>query len=207
MHNSEFMIVAMYQGLRRGEVLGLTIDNIDFVNNTITINKAYNQQNKFDTTKNKQSNRTIPLFEETRTILLKYKNQKERIFNLTNKQVELILKEIREKSKIENLKLKDMRSTFITRCKELNIPTHVIQSWVGHSIGSKVTDLVYTKHNNDVDNKCIDLLNKSKFYSQEKTTRHIILYNVVKSLHKYYILWYWRRVRDLNPRAPERLRP
>lgn len=155
----------MYQGLRRGEVLGLTIDNIDFTNNTITINKAFNQQNKFDTTKNKQSNRTIPLFEETKTILLKYKNQKERIFNLTNKQVELILKEIREKSKIENLKLKDMRSTFITRCKELNIPTHIIQSWVGHSIGSKVTDLVYTKHNNDVDNLYIDLLNKSKFYS------------------------------------------
>ena len=159
------MIVAMYQGLRRGEVLGLTIDNIDFVNNTITINKAYNQQNKFDTTKNKQSNRTIPLFEETKTILLKYKNQKERIFNLTNKQVELILKEIRKQSKIENLKLKDMRSTFITRCKELNIPTHVIQSWVGHTIGSNVTNIVYTKHNNDIDNKFIDIINKSKLYT------------------------------------------
>ena len=58
-----------------------------------------------------------------------------------------------------------MRSTFITRCKELNIPTHVIQSCVGHTIGSNVTNIVYTKHNNDIDNKFIDIINKSKLYT------------------------------------------
>ncbi len=163
--NADIMLIAMYQGLRRGEVLGLTIDNLDFENNTITIDKSYNQQNKFDTTKNKQSMRTMPMFTESRAILLKYKNAKNRIFDLTTKQYERVIDEIKNKSEIENLKMKDMRSTFITRCKELNIPTHIIQSWVGHVLGSSVTNAVYTKHNPDADNKYINILNKSKLYS------------------------------------------
>ena len=105
------------------------------------------------------------MFEETKTILLKYKNQKERIFEISNKQCDNLIEKIKEITQIANLKLKDMRSTFITRCKELNIPKHIIQSWVGHKIGSSVTDVVYTKHNTDVDNNYINIINKSKFYS------------------------------------------
>ncbi len=161
----DILIVAMYQGLRRGEVLGLTIDNIDFTNNKLTINKAFNGKNQFDTTKNKQSVRTMPLFEKTREILLKYKTAKNRIFDITNKQYDGILDKIKKSSTIENLKTKDMRATFITRCKELEVPKHIIQSWVGHIIGSSVTDTVYTSHNDDIDYKYIDILNKSKFYS------------------------------------------
>ncbi len=165
--NADFMLIAMYQGLRRGEVLGLTINNIDFENNTLTIEKSYNQQNKFDTTKNKQSMRTMPLFEESKQILLKYKNKPKdsRIFELTTKQHELITKEIKEKTMIKDLKTKDMRTTFITRCTELKIPEQIIQSWVGHKLGSIVTKQNYIKHNLDNDNKYIDILNNSKFYS------------------------------------------
>lgn len=163
--NADLILVAMYQGLRRGEVLGLTIDNIDYINNTITINKAWNGRNQFDTTKNSHSKRTIPMFEETRSILLKYKNQKERIFELSKHQCDDLIEKVKKATQIDNLKLKDMRSTFITRCKELNIPKHIIQSWVGHQIGSTVTDTVYTKHNTDIDNNYINIINKSKFYS------------------------------------------
>lgn len=49
----DLFLVGMYQGLRRGEILALTIDNLDFENNTITINKGWNRNNQFDTTKNK----------------------------------------------------------------------------------------------------------------------------------------------------------
>ena len=166
--NSDFILIALYQGLRRGEVLGLTIDNIDFEKNTLTINKAWNNKNQFDTTKNKYSNRTMPLFEKTKQILLKYKNQKERIFDITIKQYELILKAIKDESKIEALKLKDMRSTFITRCKELNIPEQVIQSWVGHQIGSTVTGMVYTKHNSDIDYNYINIINNSELITKKE---------------------------------------
>ncbi len=163
--NIDILFIALYQGLRRGEVLGLTIDNIDFENNTLTINKAWNEYNKWDTTKNKQSMRTMPLFEKSKNILLKYKNQKNRIFDVTNTACTKMLKEVRKVMNMPKLHIKDMRSTFITRCKEFNIPKHIIQSWVGHVIGSSVTDTVYTKHNTDVDNNYINIINNNNFKS------------------------------------------
>lgn len=166
-NNAEILIIAMYQGLRRGEALGLTWNNVDFNNNTLSITKSWNQYNEFDTTKNTQSVRTMPLFEETKKLLLNHKNKNpnERIFNITKQQLENIIENVKKETKIDVLQFKDMRSTFITRCKELNIPTHIIQAWVGHKIGSSVTNTVYTKFNNDSENKYINILNNSKFYS------------------------------------------
>lgn len=166
--NIDVILVALYQGLRRGEVLGLTIDNIDFNNNTLTIDKAWSELNKFDTTKNKQSIRTMPLFDNTRNILLKYRYQKERIFDITNQACTKMLKDVRKRINIPNLHIKDMRSTFITRCKEFNIPKHVIQAWVGHVIGSTVTDFVYTKHNKDIDSNYINIINNSKLITKNE---------------------------------------
>ena len=166
--NSDFILIALYQGLRRGEVLGLTRDNINFDKNTLTINKAWNSKNQFDTTKNKQSNRIMPLFEQSKGILLKYKDKSNRIFDISIKQCELIVKAIKTKSKISNLKLKDMRSTFITRCDELGIPERVYQSWCGHKPGSKVTKTTYLKHNIDVDANYINIINKSDFITKKE---------------------------------------
>lgn len=166
--NGVIILIAMYQGLRRGEVLGLTLDNIDFEKNTLEINKAWSQQNNFTHTKNKQSQRIMPLFEESKKLMLNYIKSRQgsgRVFDLSTKQYEKLIQTIKEQSKIDNLKMKDMRATFITRCKELNIPEHIIQSWVGHQIGSGVTRTVYTRHNKDIDDKYINILNESKFYS------------------------------------------
>ena len=163
--NSDVILVALYQGLRRGEVLGLTVDNIDFENNTLTINKAWSEYNKYETTKNKQSMRTIPLFNEAKQILLKYKDNKERVFDITNQACTKMLIQVRKAMNMPKLHMKDMRSTFITRCKELQIPKHVIQSWVGHVIGSAVTDIVYTKHNKEIDYNYINIINNTNFKS------------------------------------------
>lgn len=169
--NGDIILVAMYQGLRRGEILGLTREDIDFDKNTITINKAWKRQNYMGNTKNNQSIRTMPMFTKTKDILTKYKNKKGRIFDITTKQYEILIKNLKEKINISNIKIKDMRATFITRCKELGIHKHVIQAWVGHKIGSIVTDTVYTTYNREIDNKYINILNDSKFYTnstQEK---------------------------------------
>ena len=160
----DLYLITLYQGLRKGEVLGLTIDNIDFTNNTLTINKNFNKNNKFDTTKNKQSIRTMPLFEKSKNILQKYKTKKERIFEITTKQIDSLTKELKLKLNF-NFKIKDLRSTFITRCQEEKIPEFIIQSWVGHKIGSKITTSTYTKYNAEDNTKYINILNKSKFYS------------------------------------------
>ena len=64
-----------------------------------------------------------------------------------------------------HVKTKDLRSTFITRCQESDIPEYAIQSWVGHRIGSKVTSSVYTKYNEQDNLQFVEMYNKAKFYS------------------------------------------
>ena len=159
--NAEVILVALYQGFRRGEVLGITRDCVDFDKKKITINKSWSQRNKFDTTKNDQSVRTIPMFESTYNILLKHKDKKpnERMFNLSIKQYETILSKVRKESGLADLKMKDMRSTFITNCMNMNFPVHIIQAWVGHALGSVVTTSVYTSHNDEADIEYINRIN------------------------------------------------
>ncbi|MBQ8424575.1 MAG: site-specific integrase [Clostridia bacterium] len=160
--NGDVMLVALYQGFRRGEVLGLTRDCIDYANKRITINKAWSQDNQFTTTKNEHSKRTIPMFDNTYNILLKYKDLKpnERVFDLSTKQYELFISRIKKATEFDSVKFKDMRCTFITNCMNNKIPVHIIQSWVGHSIGSLVTTSVYTTHNEEADKEFIKDVNK-----------------------------------------------
>ncbi len=54
-----------------------------------------------------------------------------------------------------------LKNHFIMRLGFINIKTyHIIQSWVGHQIGSSVTESVYTTHNKDIDDKYINILNE-----------------------------------------------
>lgn len=57
-----------------------------------------------------------------------------------------------------------LRHTFITNCQDNRIPEHIIQNWVGHVIGSKVTKSVYTHIQEDTNLANFRLLNESKFY-------------------------------------------
>lgn len=158
--HGDYFKICLYQGLRKGEALALTRADVDFKNKTLSVNKSINKNNRFDTTKNKQSNRIMPLFDKTIDLLRKYKNipNEKRIFNFSPKIQRQTLKKINEQLPF-HVKTKDLRSTFITRCQENNIPEFVIQSWVGHKIGSKVTSTVYTKHNSEIDFKYISILN------------------------------------------------
>lgn len=160
----DLYLVALYQGLRKGEILGITDKDIDFENNTLTINKAINKYNKFDTTKNTFSERVMPLFNKSKEILLKYKNVKGRIFDISYSRIDDHTKALKEQLQFY-FSLKYMRFTFITRCQEQNIPEFVIQAWCGHQIGSKVTKQVYTKYKAEDNSKYINILNDSKFYS------------------------------------------
>jgi len=56
--------------------------------------------------------------------------------------------------------MKDMRSTFITNCMNMNIPVHIIQAWVGHALGSVVTTSVYTSYNEEADVEYINQINE-----------------------------------------------
>ncbi len=141
----DIFLVSLYQGLRRGEALALNINDFDFEKKTLTINKSLNFKNEIDETKNIYSNRVMPLFENTIRIVEKYKNKQGRIFNYSQKQSAEIFKKIIEANfQQKKYTPHSLRHTFITKCQEANIPLHIIQKWVGHNIGSKVTNQVYT---------------------------------------------------------------
>lgn len=157
------LLVILYQGLRIGECLGICTEDINFENLTIEINKSFNNFNKFDTTKNTQSNRKIPIFANTLE-LLKSVNliPNSRVFQDTQKTLNAKFSEIKKVCGIKStFRIHDLRHTFITKCKDNNIPEHIIQHWVGHTIGSKVTSTVYTHIDQTTNIKYIAQMNKN----------------------------------------------
>ncbi|NAS17077.1 tyrosine-type recombinase/integrase [Clostridium butyricum] len=70
-------LLAVKCGLRVGEILGLTWDNINFLNNTLKIDKQWNKKNgkfTFTAPKTKNSYREIPFSNEVKNELLEFKN-------------------------------------------------------------------------------------------------------------------------------------
>lgn len=164
--HGDLLLLALYEGLRVGEVLALTGNDIDMHRRTIRINKSFNTSNKLDTTKNKQSNRLVPIFEPAIEILQKYTNLgEERIFAVSYYTARDLIKKAIAGTKLPDISCHDLRHTFITNCKNSEIPEHVVQSWVGHEIGSSVTKTVYTHITDDANNLFINKLNHSNFYS------------------------------------------
>lgn len=160
-NNMDFFLVCLYQGLRHGECAALTISDFDFKNKTLKIDKAINQFNELDKTKNKQSVRTMPLFEKTIEVVKKYLNVPGRIFDLHygayQKQWKRIISETTPNKRYT---IHSLRHTFVTRCQEAGVPLHIIQKWVGHATGSSVTTRVYTHSREQEEMKNIDKINE-----------------------------------------------
>ena len=152
-------LICLWQGLRIGELRALTKEDMDITNKKITINKSQNDQTKENKTKNKYSNRTMPMFNNTYKIINKIKYENEKIINKSKDYVERHFKEILDKLQIKNITMHSLRHTFITRCQEKNIPLYIIQSWVGHVQGSKVTTQTYTHKQEETENKYINIFN------------------------------------------------
>ncbi|MBZ5980080.1 site-specific integrase [Leuconostoc gasicomitatum] len=59
---SHMILIAIYSGARYSEVAGLTIQDFNFENNTISINKSWQAEDReFKATKTKSSNRTVDM--------------------------------------------------------------------------------------------------------------------------------------------------
>lgn len=165
-HEQYIFLITLYQGLRKGEVLGITKQDINFIDKTLDINKTLNDKGKFDTTKNETSRRVMPLFKPSLQILKQVDLSKQRVFCMSNAKMQGdFTKIIQDLGLNKKYTIHSLRHTFITNCQDNNIPEHIIQRWVGHSIGSSVTKSVYTHVQEDTNKANIDILNKSKFYS------------------------------------------
>lgn len=143
-----FFLICLMQGLRRGECLALTTEDFNFEEKTLTISKSVNERSEQNKTKTISSNRVMPLFDRTIAELKGFNFVKnKRLFNVTPEPLFKNFKRILKAANLPNIKIHELRHTFITRMQELNIPEFIIQAWVGHEIGSKVTKKVYTHVN------------------------------------------------------------
>lgn len=147
-------LLCLYQGLRLGEALALTYDDVDFENKQIRITKSLNNFNELTTPKTDTSIRTIPLFKKTLSVLdprgkgviCKYSRP------VYQRQMVRICKDLN----LKNVSIHSLRHTFATRCAEAGVTAKVVQKWLGHST-LEMTLNVYTHVNAEFEQKEADI--------------------------------------------------
>ncbi len=178
--------IAMFSGMRIGEILALTPNDVDFQNNEIHITRSLTRDKESNvilgkSTKTYNSKRNIPI-----TSLFKneledaIKNMKPNPYNLiftTRNQtilsaanVNCFFKRLCTKNKIKlekntkgklesKVNMHMLRHTYATRCIESGMPAHVLQKLLGHKNVSTTINTyttIFDKYRNDEVDKSIN---------------------------------------------------
>lgn len=128
----DWFIFTLNTGVRIGESLALTWNDIDFDNKIIHINKAYNQVTKKITTpKTNKGQRVIPLFKHVELLLLSMEKDTEMLFNINIQSIKNAFENIYRNY---NIKVSPhmLRHTFATMCFKNSVNGKVVQEWLGH---------------------------------------------------------------------------
>lgn len=169
------VLLQLDTGMRIGEVLARSKNDIDLKNNTLSINNTLTKDKdgkiilgKHTKTYNKKTNidngrRNIIMNTEIRSIIDELLKQK--ISNINNLlfwdyetdtfisyyEINSWLKRINKKYNITKLDLSthNLRHTYVTRLREAGVDMKIIQYLVGHVEGSSITDEVYTSLSED----------------------------------------------------------
>jgi integrase len=130
-------VFMMCTGVRIGEFIALTANDIDYDNMVITISKTYERSTgkikPYTKTKEKRS----ISFTEKLTEIVAFEN----IFNKFNySSISKILFAVTKKLNIADISPHSLRSTFASVCNYARIPSKYIQDWLGHANISMTMD-------------------------------------------------------------------
>lgn len=139
-----------YTGMRKGELMALTLNDIDFKGNKITINKTYYQAgDKTTTPKTHSSNRVIDipefLTEELREYVthLYQPDPESRLFIRGEKYLRLALNSTAEKSGIKRIRVHDIRHSHASLLIDMGANPVLIAARLGHE-SADITLKIYS---------------------------------------------------------------
>lgn len=134
--------MTMYNtGVREGELLALTLSDIDFENSTIRINKSYQRLNGEDlitTPKTPKSKRIITIPESLKNCLKDYTSKlyniqpDERIFPHTKYYLAHEMDYGCEKTGVKKIRIHDIRHSHAAALIEMNVAPKLLQERLGH---------------------------------------------------------------------------
>lgn len=157
------IFIAINTGMRLGEILGLTWDNIDFKNNIITVNKQWKKLENgnfgFGELKTKNSNRLIPISQSISKEFIKYKNvinTDNRIFEFKNKNNLIVNLNKRLKNHGYNISIHELRHTYATKLIANGLDFKTVASILGHDVQQTIK--TYSHVNNDMLTKAKHLI-------------------------------------------------
>lgn len=160
------VLLAAWFGLRRGEILGLKWDSVDFNNHTITIKGTIARTDKLiykETTKNNSSLRTLPMTEEAYNYLLDLKKQQQqnekklgkhyitkwRDFVCVQRNGDIMkldyvsrnFPKLCEECGLRRIRLHELRHSNISLLISAGANLKEIQEWAGHSTYATTADI------------------------------------------------------------------
>lgn len=135
-----FFTLLFYTGLRRGELLALTKNDLDLNHNEMKINKSINPKNGILATipKTDKSNRTLKMLKNVNDLFLEIKETTptEEIFGLKNIKPTTLQRKCDNNCKLagitKNIRIHDFRHSFASLCIEKGVPIELLSEYLGH---------------------------------------------------------------------------